>query len=171
MNIQHDLFKELVGGNYVGPVRDLLARRPLQRQIKVLDLCTGTGKWSVALLRISSFSSWLIARGNLRRVVEMAEEFPHVKFNALDIGQRSGTHHNSVPCSLLDTAPIATRTPPNNVDFEVHDVTTSTRFPPRSFDFVHARHCSLLPVRHPYPLFIIPPFVSHTKHPPLLNFT
>ena len=95
--------------------------------------------------------SRLIARGNLRRVVEMAEEFPHVKFNALDIGQPSGTHHNSAPCSFLDIAPIATRTPPNNVDFEVHDVTTSTRFPARSFDFVHARHCSLLPVRHLYP--------------------
>ncbi|KAF9649570.1 S-adenosyl-L-methionine-dependent methyltransferase [Thelephora ganbajun] len=104
MNEQHDLLKELLGGNYVGPVRDLLARRPLQRQIKVLDLCTGTGKW----------------------VVEMAEEFPHVKFNALDI------------------VPISTRSPPRNVDFEVHDV-TSIRFPDSSFDFVHARHCSLLP--------------------------
>lgn len=49
MNVQHDLLKELVGGNYVGPVGDLLARRPSQRQIKVLDLCTGTGKWFVAL--------------------------------------------------------------------------------------------------------------------------
>lgn len=49
MNIQHDLLKELLGGNYLGPVRDLLARRPLQRQIKVLDLCTGTGKWYVTV--------------------------------------------------------------------------------------------------------------------------
>lgn len=47
MNIQHDLLKELLGSNYVGPVGELLARRPLQRQIKVLDLCTGTGKWYV----------------------------------------------------------------------------------------------------------------------------
>jgi len=60
-------------------------------------------------------------------VVEMAEEFPHVKFNGLDI------------------APISTRTPPENVTFEVHDVTTKTRFPDSFFDFVHARHCSLLP--------------------------
>jgi len=105
MNVQHDLLRELLGGNIVAPVRDLLAQRPPQRQIKVLDLCTGTGKW----------------------VVEMAEEFPHVKFNALDI------------------APISTRTPPVNVDFEIHDVTTSTRFSNSSFDFVHARHCGLLP--------------------------
>lgn len=53
MNDQHDLLKELLGGNYVGPVRDLLARRSLQRQIKVLDLCTGTGKWYV--MTVSAF--------------------------------------------------------------------------------------------------------------------
>jgi len=49
MNVQHDLLKELLGGNYVGPVRDVLTQRPSQRQIKVLDLCTGTGKWYVTL--------------------------------------------------------------------------------------------------------------------------
>lgn len=105
MNDQHDLLRELLGSNYVAPVRDLLVQRSQQRQIKVLDLCTGTGKW----------------------VVEMAEEFPHVKFNALDI------------------VPISTRTPPKNVDFELQDVTIQTRFPNSSFDFVHARHCGFLP--------------------------
>jgi ubiquinone/menaquinone biosynthesis C-methylase UbiE len=45
MNDQHDLLRELLGGNYVAPVRDLLVQRSQQRQIKVLDLCTGTGKW------------------------------------------------------------------------------------------------------------------------------
>ena len=45
MNTEHDLLKELLRDNYVGPVRDDLARHPSQRQIKVLDLCTGTGKW------------------------------------------------------------------------------------------------------------------------------
>ena len=83
MNDQHDLTKELQGGNFVGPVGELLARRPLQRQIKVLDLCTGTGKWYVTP---SIFILWANRRCHLRRVVEMAEEFPHVKFNALDIG-------------------------------------------------------------------------------------
>jgi len=47
MNIQHDLLKVLLDGNYVGPVRDHLTRHPLQHRIKVLDLCTGTGKWYV----------------------------------------------------------------------------------------------------------------------------
>lgn len=45
MNIQHDLLRELLGGNIVAAVRHLLTQRSLQRQIKVLDLCTGTGKW------------------------------------------------------------------------------------------------------------------------------
>jgi len=49
MNLQHDLLRELLDGNYVAPVMDVLARRSLQRQIKVLDLCTGTGKWYVTL--------------------------------------------------------------------------------------------------------------------------
>lgn len=86
MNIQHDLLKELLNGNYVGPLRDILAWRPSQRQIRVLDLCTGTGKWyvtpTVFILRANH-------RCNLRRVVEMAGEFPHVKFKGLDIGASS----------------------------------------------------------------------------------
>ena len=83
MNIQHELLKGLLDANYVGPVRDHLARRPSQHQVKVLDLCTGTGKWYV-------MSYTFIMRANrrchLRRVVEMAKEFPHVRFNGLDIG-------------------------------------------------------------------------------------
>ena len=95
MNVQHDLLKELLGGNYVGPVRDLLARRPLQRQIKVLDLCTGTGKWYVTP-RI--FILLANRRWHLRRVVEMAEEFPHVKFNGLDIGVCRVADHAIIAC-------------------------------------------------------------------------
>jgi len=44
-----------------------------------------------------------------------------------------------------DVAPISTRSPPVNVSFEIEDVTHKTRFPDSSFDFVHARHCGLLP--------------------------
>ena len=87
MNDQHDLLKELLDGNYVGPVGDILAWRPMQRQIKVLDLCTGTGKWYVTLSCI--FILQANRRCYLRRVVEMAAEFPHVKFNGLDIGVSS----------------------------------------------------------------------------------
>jgi hypothetical protein len=71
MNIQHDLLKELLDGNYVGPVRDVLARRSSQRQIKVLDLCTGTGKWYVTpcicilgLILDAIFAGWSKWRKN-----------------------------------------------------------------------------------------------------------
>ena len=93
MNTQHDLLKELLGGNYVGPVGALFARRPSQRQIKVLDLCTGTGKWYVTLYIVIL---WPNRRCHLRRVVEMAKEFPNVKFNALDIGAWSVTYHTTL---------------------------------------------------------------------------
>jgi len=146
MNTQHDLLKGLLYGNYVRPVGDHLARRSLQRQIKVLDLCTGTGKWYVTPY---TFILWPNCRCNLRRVVEMAEEFPHVKFNGLDIGVWVWRHSIITDTEGPDAAPISTRSPPENVIFEVHDVTTRTRFPDSSFDFVHARHCSLLPVCFP----------------------
>lgn len=84
MNVQHDLLRELLGGNIVTPVRDLLTQCPPQRQIKVLDLCTGTGKWYV-IRRV--LIVWLNRGRHLYRAVEMAEEFPHIKFNALDIGR------------------------------------------------------------------------------------
>ncbi|KAF9784650.1 S-adenosyl-L-methionine-dependent methyltransferase [Thelephora terrestris] len=105
MNDQHDLLRVHLGGNIVAPVRQLLSQRPSQRQLIVLDLCTGTGKWPV----------------------EMAQEFPHVKFNALDI------------------VPICTQYPPKNVNFVLWDASTRTWFPNASLDFVHARHCELLP--------------------------
>jgi len=145
MNIQHDLLKVILDGNYVGPVRDHLTRRPLQRQIEVLDLCTGTGRWYVTPY---IFILWPNRRCHIRRVVEMAEEFPHVNFNGLDIGVWVWRTASSQCTEDLYAAPISTRSPPENVIFEVHDVTTRTRFPDSSFDFVHARHCSLLRVCH-----------------------
>ena len=158
MNTQHDLLKGLLDGNYVDPVRDHLARRSSQRQIRVLDLCTGTGKWYVTPY---IFILWPNRRCHLRRVVEMAEEFPHVKFNGLDIGmwvwRTASSQHTEDP----DAAPISTRSPPENVIFEVHDITTRTRFPDSSFDFVHARHCSLLPVCHLSPHTPFFPGSSH----------
>lgn len=82
----------------------------------------------------------------------MAEEFPHVKFNGIDIGVLGVARVSPQRAEDLDAAPISSRYPPDNVIFEVHDVTTRTRFPDSSFDFVHARHCSLLPVRYHPPL-------------------
>ena len=47
------------------------------------------------------FVLWADRRFHLRRVVEMAEEFPHVKFNALDIGGWSVTCPPMVPHSEI----------------------------------------------------------------------
>lgn len=54
-------------------------------------------------------------------VLEMAEEFPHVEFRGLDL------------------VPIQTRYPPQNVRFEIADVTERLRFADASVDVVHAR--------------------------------
>ncbi|KAG2005584.1 hypothetical protein CC2G_001978 [Coprinopsis cinerea AmutBmut pab1-1] len=58
--VSHNILKRLMGGNYLGPVPAALAAG---QDRKVLDLCTGNGKW----------------------VTEMAEEFPHVSFTGIDI--------------------------------------------------------------------------------------
>jgi len=102
LNLLHELLKELLRGNYVGPVKDILLNNGSRSRLRVLDLCTGTGQW----------------------VLDMASEFPHVKFTG------------------LDTVPIMTRHPPRHVYFEMHDVTTPFRFKSGSFDFVHARQIS-----------------------------
>jgi len=54
-------------------------------------------------------------------VLEMAKEFPLVEFRGLDL------------------VPIQTRYPPQNVRFEIADVTGVLRFPDASVDVVHAR--------------------------------
>lgn len=46
--ILHNLLRQLLGANYIGPVAETLA--PQQgpvRQRMALDVCTGTGKWCV----------------------------------------------------------------------------------------------------------------------------
>ena len=39
--------------------------------------------------------------------------------------------------------PIATRYPPSNVTFEMHDIAEKFRYDPGSIDFVHARSISM----------------------------
>ncbi|PPQ72036.1 hypothetical protein CVT26_006726 [Gymnopilus dilepis] len=64
LNLLHDLLLQFFGANYVGPVADVLRAVDNPDQPKrVLDLCTGTGKW----------------------VMKMAEEFPAVDFRGFDI--------------------------------------------------------------------------------------
>ncbi|TCD65162.1 hypothetical protein EIP91_003018 [Steccherinum ochraceum] len=98
----HALLKARLGRNYVGPVREIL-RQTVGRQRRALDLGTGTGIW----------------------VEEMAGEFPHVRFDGLDI------------------VPIATRYPPANVMFEMHDIGEPFRYADGYYDLVHARSVSM----------------------------
>lgn len=98
---QHILLRMIIGSNYDAPVRELLNTNPGGR--KVVDLCTGAGHW----------------------VLDMAREFPHVKFRGLDL------------------VPIQTRYPPENVRFEIADVTERLGFADASVDVVHARMACL----------------------------
>ncbi|KAI0363123.1 S-adenosyl-L-methionine-dependent methyltransferase [Pilatotrama ljubarskyi] len=64
-------------------------------------------------------------------VLDMARLFPSVSFYGVDI------------------APIATRFPPPNVTFEVHDLQVTSRYTRGSFDIVHARLvCIAMPAYH-----------------------
>ncbi|TCD61220.1 hypothetical protein EIP91_008771 [Steccherinum ochraceum] len=58
-------------------------------------------------------------------VEEMASEFPDVRFDGLDI------------------VPIASRYPPANVMFEMHDIGEPFRYADRYYDLVHARSVSM----------------------------
>ncbi|KAH8989030.1 S-adenosyl-L-methionine-dependent methyltransferase [Lactarius hatsudake] len=98
---QHILLRMIIGSNYDAPVRELLNSNPGGR--KVVDLCTGAGHW----------------------VLDMAREFPHVRFRGLDL------------------VPIQTRYPPENVRFEIADVTERLCFADASVDVVHARMACL----------------------------
>ncbi|KAF9529875.1 S-adenosyl-L-methionine-dependent methyltransferase [Crepidotus variabilis] len=100
--ILHEAMRRLYGANYIGPVQAVLAPNP-HRELAVLDVCTGNGRWAL----------------------DMAAEFPHVRF----IG--------------FDHVPIATRYPLPNVRFEIHDVNTPFRWSDQSFDIVHLRATSL----------------------------
>ena len=80
----------------------------------------------------------------------MARDFPDVRFYGVDIGACP----RSPPAAACPDAgwradhrasavPIATRYPPRNVQFEMHDIKESFRFDSASIDFVHARMISL----------------------------
>ncbi|PIL25697.1 hypothetical protein GSI_11447 [Ganoderma sinense ZZ0214-1] len=98
----NQLLRRLIGDSSVGPVRELLVDAPGEQR-RVLDLGTGTGEW----------------------VLDMAREFPRVRFYGVDI------------------VPIATRYPPPNVTFEMHDIAEKFRYDSGSIDFVHARSISM----------------------------
>jgi len=99
---QHQLLRKLIGDDFVGPVAEVLQCLPGEQQ-RVLDLGTGTGRW----------------------VLDMADRFPHVRFNGLDI------------------VPIMSRYPPPNAVFEIHDLDERLRYDDGSFSLVHARIISM----------------------------
>ncbi|KAH9886678.1 S-adenosyl-L-methionine-dependent methyltransferase [Cubamyces lactineus] len=96
------LLRKLIGDLSVGPVRELLTFATGEQR-RVVDLGTGTGQW----------------------VLDMAREFPHVRFYGVDI------------------VPIATRYPPRNVIFELHDIMEPFRYASGTIDMVHARSISM----------------------------
>lgn len=108
LNALHVLLHERLDSHFAGPVGDVLAQEP-GRHRRVLDLCTGTGKW----------------------VIDMASIFPNVKFSGIDI------------------VPIAPRTTPRNVHFEIADATQPLRWRDGTMDFVHARNVSLAIAHYP----------------------
>ncbi|KAF9258255.1 S-adenosyl-L-methionine-dependent methyltransferase [Marasmius fiardii PR-910] len=59
---QHEILKVIVGGNYVGPIHDVLTPDPDRRKV-VVDIGAGMGQWCF----------------------EMAQLFPHVDFYGIDI--------------------------------------------------------------------------------------
>ncbi len=111
----------------------------------------------------------------------MAREFPLVKFRGLDLGAcRSFLGHQSSirhvllaasaacysPIVLYPIVPIQTRYPPENVRFEIADVTERLCFADASVDVVHAR-MACLSVRH---FFSLPPhFPSQSDAGPFLG--
>jgi hypothetical protein len=96
----HEMLKDTIGSNYFGPVREMLTADPDRRKyvgksrfivcecrmiayINVVDLGCGNGIWyAVAPPKRRS-----IEVNFLSRVEQMAEEFPDVRFDGLDIGE------------------------------------------------------------------------------------
>ncbi|KAG6826942.1 hypothetical protein H0H92_013819 [Tricholoma furcatifolium] len=81
----------------------------------VADVLAG-GRQKLALDLCTGTGKW---------VIDMAGEFPDVEFRGIDI------------------VPIATRYPPPNVQFEIHDVNDTYRWRTASVDLVHARSVSM----------------------------
>jgi len=141
MTIVHDLLRHLHGSNYVGPVPEILRLDPHRRK-STLDVSTGNGKWSVFFPSDKARSSSDPNLPRHVRVIEMASEFPHVVFTGFDNGKPP-----AIPLQFhridLFPVPIATRYPPSNVQFEIHDVNTRFRWADNTFDVVHARAISM----------------------------
>ena len=69
----------------------------------------------------------------------MADEFHHVRFRGLDIGMITIMVLILLWLTIC-SVPIATRSPPENVQFEIHDVNQPLRWNDNSIDLVHIRN-------------------------------
>ncbi|KAG6374230.1 S-adenosyl-L-methionine-dependent methyltransferase [Boletus reticuloceps] len=85
LDLQHKILRDLLGSHFVGPVAESLAHES-SRQKRVLDLCTGTGRW----------------------VMDMASQFRHVRFSGVDIVPISTRRpHSNANFEILDvTQPL-----------------------------------------------------------------
>lgn len=83
MGIEHRLLRFVYGGgNYVGPVNDVLARTH-SRQRRILDCGTGTGVWYVDIyFGLPFIHAFLFLHS---RACEMADEFPHAQTIGVDV--------------------------------------------------------------------------------------
>lgn len=86
----NQLLRRLFGDYSVGPVRELFQFAPGEQR-RVLDLGTGTGQWYVMSRVLLPTSSPTLTQ--IYRVLDMAREFPHVKFYGVDIGAFSSPAH------------------------------------------------------------------------------
>ena len=79
----------------------------------------------------------------------MARQYPHVKFYGLDIGAcpymplHAPRNLSNAPAISIPPVPIATRYPPRNVLFEMHDIMDPFRYSTGSIDMVHARSITM----------------------------
>lgn len=139
----NSLVHQLTGTHCVSIVSRILAHNP-DRRTHVLDLCTGTGTWwgftAEKLRLIVSPDYWLSRR--YIRVMDIAAEFPSVRFTGIDIGAYFS--HSLVTQFELTIywVPITTRYPLHNVNFELGNINEEFRWPDATFDFIHGRDIS-----------------------------
>lgn len=107
MNLQHQALFKLLGGHYPDscPVAETLAEDP-GRQKYALDLCTGTGAWYACRIHWTIWTQFLLSR-----TMDVAYDFPHVAFRALDIGGHSLFHSDHLADAFQCPLPQDTRIP------------------------------------------------------------
>lgn len=85
LNAQHKILRDLLGSHFIGPVAEALAHQQ-GRQKRVLDLCTGTGRWCMISPDLTFNPSNPCILDSFDRVMDMASRFRHVRFSGVDIG-------------------------------------------------------------------------------------